>query len=144
MFAIIQKTILIHPSSVERKDIIIKDNIDKFKKTCTREHGIIIDILKYDIFENTIYINNSHLGYSVNINITYLKPINNTIVTAKISEIFSTGILLHIVHNDIIYDNYKIFIKDYKGAEKIGENLKVKIVDSKYSQQSYKCVGKVL
>jgi len=136
------------------KKHIFENLINITKNFCNKEDGYILKINKIiKIIENNI-TSNGELEFLVEFEADTLYPEKDKIFEGNVCMIFSAGIFINIkdVFKILIplnelkeykYDSSKNnFAKEDKNI-KVGDLIKVSILDTKYSKKSFSCFGKL-
>ena len=136
------------------KNNILTNLIEITKNLCNKEHGYILKINKIiKIKENNI-TSNGELEFLLDFEADTLYPEKDKIFEGNVCMIFSAGIFVNIKDifkiliplnelKNYVYDNTENkFVKDNK-IIKVGDIIKVIIIDTKYSKKSFSCFGKI-
>ena len=136
------------------KNNILTNLIEITKNLSNKEHGYILKINKIiKIKENNI-TSNGELEFLLDFEADTLYPEKDKIFEGNVCMIFSAGIFVNIKDifkiliplnelKNYVYDNTENkFVKDNK-IIKVGDIIKVIIIDTKYSKKSFSCFGKI-
>ena len=136
------------------KNNILTNLIEITKNLCNKEDGYILKINKIiKIKENNI-TSNGELEFLLYFEADTIYPEKDKIFEGNVCMIFSAGIFINI--KDIFkiliplselknykYDNTENKFNNEDEIIKVGDILKVIIVDIKYSKKSFSCFGKI-
>ena len=153
---VIQKKVYLKYEYLDKnyKNNILTNLIEITKNLCNKEHGYILKINKIiKIKENNI-TSNGELEFLLDFEADTLYPEKDKIFEGNVCMIFSAGIFVNIKDifkiliplnelKNYVYDNTENkFVKDNK-IIKVGDIIKVIIIDTKYSKKSFSCFGKI-
>lgn len=137
------------------KTHILKNLRKSLKNTCSEKHGYILDIVDIvKIVSSTIQRFDLKLSVKLFLLVKMLKPVLDTIISAKVEMLFSYGILLNCeekmkifipskrLENYSFNDKYFIYGKDKK--YNIGSSVSIKVKDIKFNENNYKCIGELV
>ena len=123
---------------------------------CSKEHGYILSVKKIVKIKDN-YISNANCDniFTVLFEVENLKPENGKQFDGEVCMIFGGGIFINIKNKQKILipvSNLKDYVfiqgtKQYKNSKKIikeGDMLKVEVIGTKYTKQTFSCFGKLV
>ena len=126
--------------------------IEKFKGTCSKENGYILDIVKINkIIGNTISNTSGNVVFNIQYTCNNLKPEIGKIIDFKVIQISNHGIFAQVNELKVLIpqkdiedyrfnDREKIYTSHNKSISK-DDNIKVEITNIKYMKKEYSCIG---
>ena len=147
---ILEKRIIIKPEDFDKNiETSIKEQIQKFP--CSKEYGYIIDIIKIISHESMISRDSAHNVVTVKFKAQTFLPKVGLDVDCVVYMIFPQCIFAEYLNIKIVipvselteftYEN-QMFKKD-DVIIKIGDALKVEILNTRYKQKNYSCIAKL-
>ena len=147
---ILEKRIIIKPEDFDKNiNNVIKEQIQKFP--CSKEYGYIIDIIKIISHESMISRDSGHNIVTVKFEAQTFLPKVGLDIECVVYMIFPQCIFAEYLDIKIViplselteftYEN-QMFKKD-DIIIKIGDVLKVEILNTRYKQKNYSCIAKL-
>ncbi len=135
----------------------IYDEIKKrFSGMCSKEHGYILEIKSLESFQtNTMGVSCHYPNFITTFKVLKLQPIVGNVLESIITMPFEGGILaesgpLAIMipegfTNGYVFDHSSSsFINIENDRINIGSSIKVKLTQSEYVENGYKCIGEIV
>jgi DNA-directed RNA polymerase subunit E'/Rpb7 len=157
---IIRKRVCIEPEFLTKnyKDFLFKKIKETTNNECSKEHGYFLDVKRIvKIIDNNI-TSNSEIVFIVEFEVETLLPIKDKEFEGTICMIFNSGIFVNIKNKlkvliplseltNYTYDSSKnVFIMkdDCENILKKDINIKITILDLRYSKKQFSCFGKII
>lgn len=130
------------------KETLLKKVRSVYVKDCFKQIGYISEINTIEeILDNDISSCNSKICFTLKLNIVALKPILNQTIDGTVAMFFKNGILIIVcnclkilIPSNSIEGDYD-HINNRFGPYTLGQILRVKIVNIKYDNKNYCCIG---
>ncbi len=135
----------------------IYDEIKKrFLGMCSKEHGYILEIQSLDSFEtSTMGVSCHYPNFITTFRVLKLQPVVGNVLESKITMPFEEGILAEVgplaimipegFTNGYVFDHSSSsFINIDNDKINIGSSIKVKLTQSEYIENGYKCIGEIV
>lgn len=133
---------------------IILDKLHKLKGSCSKEDGYIVDIKNdINIIDNVISRATNKIIFEIEYYIEHIIPEKGIEIECEVCLIFNYGILVNYKKNIKILIPNK-YLTEYKYDEgsfikgkyiiNKGDIIKVKLLDFKYENREYSCIGKLI
>lgn len=132
----ITREIPIHPSKLsDRLYEHIHQEVINNVRNCNEEYGYIIEIIQIlNIKDNCIRPSDSYIIFNVEYEAKVFKPIVGNVLNGFIIIKFDYGSFVEI--NNIL----KVFVKGDNNLN-IGDNVDITVLQVKYEQSKYICIG---
>ena len=135
----------IFPGDLKTIDVSLKDKIENIVSKCSKKYGLVVNIDNVKISYDSAFVmlNTDCICVLCNFDVYHIKPARDDIVTVKIKLQYDDIILCSLYHAGIEHKSIKLSIlsEDSAAPLVVGEIYKVKIIDTLYVNNMYKCVA---
>ena len=154
----ISKDIELSPSSLHQGyfNDIYNNLCDKYRDTCTKDNGYIIDILDdLKLNSNRISNNTANIIFNVSFTAKILKPEIGNEIKCSVDMLSWHGIFAGINKLKVLIpenaltnyyfdqQNSKYVNKKSKSEIKNGDEITIELTDIRYTKNNYNCIGKL-
>ena len=158
---IIKKNIALDPQFLDNnyKTYLLKKLKDIIKNECNKEYGYYLDLKRIVCIKDNSITSNSEIIFTIEFEVETLLPVKDKEFEGTICMIFVSGVFVNIKNKlkvllpitelkNYTYCNLtNTFISNDENSRykilKKNENIRIKILDLKYSKKQFSCFGKI-